>query len=80
VTSTTDVRRTRLLTDLARFSVGDGGAQLEASSDVDKVRERTGFPFTVANDLAPLPEPPAHVLEAIHTLDPDRYRAELVGA
>jgi glutaconate CoA-transferase, subunit B len=80
VTSTIDARRTRLLTDLAMFSVGGGGAVLEASSDVDKVRERTGFSFTVANDLAPLPEPPVHALEAISALDPEHYRAELVGA
>ena len=82
VTSTADdTRRTRLLTDLAAFSVGDSGAVLEGTSvAVDVVRERTGFPFTVASELVRLPDPPAHALDAIASLDPDRLRAELVGA
>jgi glutaconate CoA-transferase subunit B len=82
VTSTADdTRRTRLLTDLAAFSVGDGGAVLEGTDvEVNTVRERTGFPFTVAPTLERLPEPPAHALDAISSLDPDRLRAELVGS
>jgi glutaconate CoA-transferase subunit B len=80
VTSTADdARRTPLLTELARFSVGDGGATLEAADDVLAVRERTGFSYA-GEHPAPLGEPPPHALAAIAALDPDHLRAALVGA
>jgi acyl CoA:acetate/3-ketoacid CoA transferase beta subunit len=82
VRSTEDGRRTRLLTDLALFSIGDGGAVLEAiasHASIDDVRARTGFAFREAESLERLCEPNADVLAAIRRLDPDNLRAELVG-
>lgn len=82
VRSTEDGRRTRLLTDLALFSIGDGGAVLEAiapHASLADVRARTGFAFREAEPLAPLSEPNADVLAAIRRIDPDNLRAELVG-
>lgn len=78
-----DARRTRLLTNLARFSLGDGGAVLEAlapDATLDAVRARTGFSYDVATPLEALDDPPAHALAAIRALDPHDLRAELVGA
>ena len=83
VKSTEDVRRTRLLTDLGVFSLGAGGAVLEAvaaHTTLAHVRARTGFAFDEAANLTQLPDPPADALAAIRTLDPDNLRAELVGA
>jgi glutaconate CoA-transferase subunit B len=77
-----DDRRTRLLTDLAVFSIGEGGAILEAiasHASIDDVRARTGFAFREAEPVAPLPDPTADVLAAIRRIDPDNLRAELVG-
>lgn len=82
VRSTDDGRRTRLLTDLAVFSIGPGGAVLEAlaaHATLAQVRARTGFPFAEAANLALLSDPPAHALAAIRALDPDNLRADLVG-
>jgi len=81
VTSTEDVRRTRLLTDLAVFSIGEGGAILEAiapHASLADVRVRTGFSFS---EVAPitLTDPDADVLAAIRRIDPDNLRDELVG-
>jgi glutaconate CoA-transferase, subunit B len=78
-----DARRTRLLTDAAVFSVGPGGAILEAlvgGAQLPDVQARTGFPFTVAAYLAVIGDPPPAVRATIHALDPDRRSAELVGA
>jgi glutaconate CoA-transferase, subunit B len=82
VRSTADDRRTRLLTDLAVFSIGDGGAILEAiasHASLDDVRRRTGFAFREAQPIAQLVDPSAEVVAAIRRLDPDNLRAELVG-
>jgi glutaconate CoA-transferase subunit B len=78
-----DGRRARLLTDLAVFSLGRGGAVLEAiapHATGDLVRARTGFAFETADTVEILPDPPPDVLDTIRRLDPDRLRAELVGA
>ena len=83
VKSTEDVRRTRLLTDLAVFSLGAGGAVLQAlaaHATLAQVRARTGFAFTEAANLELHSDPPADALTAIRSLDPDNLRAELVGA
>ncbi|HEY5946125.1 MAG TPA: CoA-transferase [Kofleriaceae bacterium] len=82
VKSTADDRRTRLLTDLAVFSIGEGGAILEAiasHASLDHVRKRTGFAFREAQPIAQLADPHADVLAAIRRIDPDNLRAELVG-
>lgn len=83
VRSTEDERRTRLLTDLGVFTVGAGGAVLEAIAPgvaVDAIRARTGFAYASAVTLHMLPDPPDHVVDVIETLDPDRFRRALVGA
>jgi glutaconate CoA-transferase subunit B len=82
VKSTEDDRRTRLLTDLAVFSIGEGGAILEAvasHASLDDVRARTGFAFREAEPVAQLADPSADVVAAIRRIDPDNLRAELVG-
>jgi glutaconate CoA-transferase subunit B len=82
VSSTSDSRRTRLLTDIAAFSIGPGGALLEALAPlvtVDEVRARTGFSFREAEPIGPLVDPPADVLATIRSIDPDNLRAALVG-
>jgi len=82
VTSTEDVRRTRLLTDLAVFSIGEGGAILEAlapHASLADVRVRTGFAFSEAAPIARLTDPDADMLAAIRRIDPDNLRDELVG-
>jgi glutaconate CoA-transferase subunit B len=82
VRSTDDHRRTRLLTDLAVFSIGEGGAILEAlaaHASLDDVRARTGFAFREAEGLERLADPPPEVLQVIGDLDPDNLRAQLCG-
>ncbi|HEX5058588.1 MAG TPA: CoA-transferase [Kofleriaceae bacterium] len=82
VTSTEDVRRTRLLTDLAVFSIGEGGAILEAiapHASLADVRVRTGFAYGEAAPIAHFTDPDADVLAAIRRIDPDNLRDELVG-
>jgi glutaconate CoA-transferase subunit B len=77
-----DRRRTRLLTDLGMFTVGPGGAILEAiaaHTSLATISARTGFAFTVADALTTLPDPPPGALAAIRALDPDDLRADLVG-
>lgn len=78
-----DARRARLLTDLAVFSLGQGGAVLEAiapHATGDLVSARTGFAFEAADTIEILADPPPDVLDTIRRLDPDRLRGELVGA
>jgi glutaconate CoA-transferase subunit B len=91
IRSTEDpARRTRLLTDLATFTVGAPRVVLEAIEPgvaLDQVRARTGFDYAVAASLPslpslpePPPEPPIFVLDILHSLDPAGLRGELVGA
>lgn len=83
IRSTEDVRRTRLLTDLARFTVGDQGAVLEAlepGAGVELVRARTGFDFAVAEVVSTLTDPPVSVTDTLHALDPAGLRGALVGS
>jgi glutaconate CoA-transferase subunit B len=88
IRSTEDpARRTRLLTDLATFTVGAPGVVLEAIEPgvaLDQVRARTGFDYAVAAALPALPEPAPEpsmcVLDILHSLDPAGLRGELVGA
>jgi glutaconate CoA-transferase subunit B len=78
-----DTRRTRLLTDAAVFSVGPGGAILEAlvgTAKLSDVQARTGFGFAVADYLAVICDPPPAVRATIRALDPERRSTELVGA
>lgn len=82
VRSTDDVRPTRLLTDLATFTLGAPGATLEAigpGATLDQIRARTGFGFAIAAPLPTLIDPPAGAIDAICALDPAGLRAELVG-
>jgi glutaconate CoA-transferase subunit B len=82
VRSTHDARRTRLITNLAVFSVGESGAILEAlapHATLETVIERTGFAFRPAPIVERRAEPPDHALDAIRKLDPDNLRAALVG-
>lgn len=81
VRSTADHRPTRLLTDIAQWSLGTDGAVLEALSPhatLDDVAARTGFVYRVGS-VATLPDPDAATLDAIARLDPDNLRAELVN-
>jgi len=90
IRSTEDVRRTRLLTDLARFTVGAVGEEpgavpgavleaVEPGAAGDLVRARTGFGYAVAASLHTLPDPPVSVTDTLHALDPAGLRGELVG-
>ncbi len=84
IRSTEDAaRRTPLLTDLATFTVGTPGAMLEAIEPgvaLDQVHARTGFGYAVAPAFHALPDPPASVIDTLHSLDPAGLRRELVGA
>lgn len=84
VRSTEDDRRTTpLLTDLGRWSVGLGGAVLEAiapHTSLDTIALRTGFPFNVADALDVIPDPTSEQRDVIAALDPDGLRFDLVGA
>jgi glutaconate CoA-transferase subunit B len=86
VRSTEDAGRpTRLLTDLATFTVGAPGAVLAAlapGATLDQLRARTGFAFaaTDAHALAILPDPPDRAIATLSALDPAGLRGELVGA
>lgn len=83
VRSTDDAaRRTRLLTDLATFTVGAAGAVLEAiapGTTLDELRARTGFAVAIGDAVAALPDPPDHAIETLDALDPAGLRGELVG-
>lgn len=82
VRSTDDARPTRLLTDVATFTLGAPGAVLEAlapDATLDQLRARTGFGYAVAAPLSTLLDPPDGAIEAIHALDPAGLRGELVG-
>jgi glutaconate CoA-transferase subunit B len=78
-----DLRRTRLLTDLGVFSLGPGGAVLEAvaaHATAAEIAARTGFAYAVAPGAPALAGPPPAALAALRQLDPDHLRAELVGS
>jgi glutaconate CoA-transferase subunit B len=83
IASTSDPdRRTRLLTDLGVFDLGTDGARLVArhpKSTLEKITERTGFPFEVDFPL-PMTELPApEYVRAIQRIDSYRLRDLLVG-
>ena len=83
VRSTEDVRPTRLLTDLAAFTVGAPGATLEAiapGATLEQIRARTGFGYALATTVHALPDPPDSVIHTLDALDPAGLRGELVGA
>lgn len=84
VRSTEDpARRTRLLTDLATFTVGAPGAALEAiapRATLDEVAARCGFGFARAASLPTLSDPPDRAIDTLDALDPAGLRGELVGA
>ena len=72
-----------MLTDLGQFSVGPGGAVLEAvapHTSLDTIAARTGFAFTIADALEVIPDPAPDERDVIAALDPDGLRFELVGA
>jgi glutaconate CoA-transferase subunit B len=78
-----DARRTRLITDAGVFSVGPGGAILEAlvgNTTLADVHARTGFQFAVDAHLAVIGDPPLAIRQTLAALDPDQRSAELVGA
>jgi glutaconate CoA-transferase subunit B len=83
VASTSDPgRRTPLITDLGVFELGAEGAELVArhsNASLDSIRQRTGFQFQVPSPLPVTPEPLRELLRAIHALDPERIRDQLVG-
>lgn len=77
-----DARRTRLLTDLAAFSIGGDGALLESlavHATAERVRARTGFAYEAAARVDVFADPPPHALAAIRLLDPLDLRGELVA-
>src|SRR5262245_58157788 len=73
-----DARRTRLLTEVGVFTVGPGGALLEAiapDATVEQIRARTGFTYGFARTLHTEGDPPDVVVDTLQTLDPDRLRS-----
>jgi len=83
VASTSDPgRRIRLLTDLALFELGTGGAALLARhgwAAPGEIAERTGFAFRSPQPLPVTPAPSAESLRAIRRFDPAGLRDRLVG-
>lgn len=83
VTSTSDrERRTRLITDLGVFEVGDGGATLVARhpwASEETLAGRTGFDFDVAAPLELTPAVQPEYVRAIRTVDAAGWREKLVG-
>jgi hypothetical protein len=65
--------------DEAARAVPDG-AWLAPGAALDTVRARTGFAYASAVALHTVPDPPAHAVDVLHTLDPDQFRGALVGA
>lgn len=84
VATTKDPRRpVRLISDLGIFELGGSGARLLARhpwASVDTIAERTGFAFSVPDDLPVTPLPDTRTVSAIRALDPRRLRDSLVGA
>jgi glutaconate CoA-transferase subunit B len=83
VASTSDRgRRTRLLTDLGAFELGEQGAVLVArhpTATAAEIAGRTGFPFLAAAPLAVTPAPSSESLDAIRRIDAGGLRDRLVG-
>lgn len=83
VASTSDpLRRTRLLTNLGTFELGQGGARLCARHPglaVEEIAERTGFAFHHDGDVPFIPAPHPATLAAIRRIDCHELRLELVG-
>ena len=82
VASTSDERRTLLVTDLGVFDVGPGGAVLasrHAWATEDEIASLTGFAFRAAEDLPVTPSPDARTRAAIHRIDRHDVRLALVG-
>jgi glutaconate CoA-transferase subunit B len=82
VASTEDPERTTpLVTDLGVFQLGRGGARLAArheAAPLEQIRERTGFTFDCAPDVAVTAPPEPKFREALALLDPEGRRARLV--
>jgi glutaconate CoA-transferase subunit B len=84
VATTQDPRRpVRLISDLGVFELGPQGARLLALhpwTDLDTVRERTGFELSVQEPVPTTSLPDAPTLAAIRAMDPRNLRDQLVGA
>lgn len=84
VVTTQDPRRTvRLISDLGVFELGPEGARLLSLhpwTDLDTLRERTGFELSVEEPVPTTPLPDAATLAAIRAMDPRNLRDQLVGA
>lgn len=83
VASTSDrERRTRLITDLGVFEVGESGATLVARhpwASEETLEGRTGFEFGVAAPLGVTPAVSPEYVRAIRTVDADALRERLIG-
>jgi glutaconate CoA-transferase subunit B len=82
VVSTADPqRRVTLLTELATFELGEGGAVLTSRHpwvSYEEIEERTGFSYAIADDsVSDLPTP--SVIDAINSVDKHGLRHGLVG-
>ena len=82
VVSTADPqRRVTLLTDLATFELGEGGAVLTSRHpwvSYEEIAERTGFKYAIADtSVTDLPTP--SVIDAINSIDKHGLRHGLVG-
>ncbi|MDY7224949.1 CoA-transferase subunit beta [Hyalangium rubrum] len=84
VATTQDPRRTvRLISDLGVFELGVEGAWLKSLhpwTTVEQVSERTGFSFSVEEQLPITPLPDERTLAAIRAIDSHCLRDQLVGA
>lgn len=83
VVSTTDPeRRTTLITDLATFEVGSGGAVLTGrhpwATEAD-IAQKTGFSYSTAPHVCVTAAPDAATLHAIRSIDSSGLRHALVG-
>jgi glutaconate CoA-transferase subunit B len=83
IASTSDSsRRTPLITDLGVFELCAQGATLIArhpAATLQIIRGRTGFAFQAACPLPVTAEPSRDHLNAIRSIDPERFRDRLVG-
>jgi glutaconate CoA-transferase subunit B len=82
VVSTADPRRrVTLLTDLATFELGEGGAVLTSRhswASYEQIAERTGFSYAIADgSITNLPAPAT--IDAINSIDKHGLRHALIG-